>query len=448
MEADKLKDLREKSIPRLLLGYSLTTFAALLLNSIYTLTDAIFIGRGIGAEALGGITAVLPFTIFQSAISLAIGGGAAILVSQLLGKGEKKRAGETFLLAAVTFWFTAIIITILGLIFIDPLIDLLGAADGLKGYAKQYLTILLIGNVFSTGFSSVMRAEGKMFASTLQWVIPISVNIILDAVFIFGLKMGVAGAAWATVACQITSVITSFTFFAKFSSLEFRGAKLKNAKLKDIFSAGLPSLVQNGSIAVGMALLNNVFKAVSGGEMQVIYGLISKIFMFFIVPFTAVTQALQPIAGYNYGANRTEKIKTAIKYTVLFSLIASLVALLICEAAPKPMLKILTDDSGLIESGSYALRWISAAFPLMFLPSAVGVLLQSTGKKLAASLLFAENYIFIPPLAFLLVKLSGVNAVWISFPVAGALASVIAVIVLIIWLKSSNSSQRIVPLSK
>lgn len=431
---DKLKDLEEKSIPRLLLSYSITTFAALALNSIYTLVDAVFIGRGVGVDALGGITAALPFTMIQSAVSTMIGGGAAILVSQLLGKGDKKKAGETVMIAALAFWAVALLITVFGLIFIDPLLNILGVAENLKIYAKQYLTILLIATVFSTGFSSVMRAEGKMLFALLQWVIPISVNIILDAVFIYGFHWGVKGAAYATLACQVTSVITAMIYFTKFTSLDFKGAKWNGRTLKDITAAGLPSLIQNGAIAVSMALLNNVFKVIGGEELQTVYGIISKIFMFCIVPFTAITQALQPIAGYNYGAGRPERIRSAMRYTMLFSLIASLIPLILCEVAPKALASIIATDGEVINNSIPALRWTAAAFPFLFLPSAVGVLLQSTGKKIIAALLFAESFAFIPPFAFLFGYFIGAAQVWIAFPVAGAAASAVAAVVLIaVW---------------
>lgn len=189
MGKDRLKDLEQKSIPRLILSYSFVTFAALAFSSLYTLSDAIIVGRGIGPDALGGITAILPFTMLQGAISTMLGGGAAILVSQMLGKNESQKAGETVLTAAITFWTVSLIITILGLIFLDPLLNILGVADKLKIYARPYLKILLIGNVFSTGFSSVMRAEGKMLFALLQWLIPISINIIADVILVLVLKL-------------------------------------------------------------------------------------------------------------------------------------------------------------------------------------------------------------------------------------------------------------------
>ena len=368
MKKDKLRDLEQRSIPSLILSYSITTFAALALNSIYTVTDAVFIGRGIGAEALGGITAVLPFTILQGAISTMLGGGAAILVSQLLGKNNKKKAGETVFIAAIAFWVTSLIITVIGLIFIDTLLSALGVADNLIIYAKPYLRILLIGNIFSTGFSAVMRAEGKMLHALLQWVIPISVNIILDAVLILYFNMGVQGAGYATLCCYITSFITAMIFFGRFSSLEFKGGRFKGKVLSEVLTAGLPSLVQMGSIAVGMAFLNNVLKSIGGEELQIIYGFVSKIIIFCIVPFTAITQALQPIVGYNYGAKNPARIKTAMKYTILFAFVVAIVPLIICEIAPRLLIRIFTTDNALIEVGVPALRWVALAFPFMFMP--------------------------------------------------------------------------------
>ncbi|MDR1940629.1 MAG: hypothetical protein LBQ40_07580 [Clostridiales bacterium] len=435
MAKDKLRDLEQKSIPRLILSYSVTTFAALALNGVYTLTDAIFIGRGIGADALGGIAAVLPFIMLQGAVSSMTGGGAAILVSQLLGKNDKKKAGETVFAAATAFWVASLLITALGLIFIDPLLNALGVADNLKAYAEPYLRILLIGTVFSTGFSAVMRAEGKMLYALLQWVIPVSINIVLDGVLIFGFNMGAESAAYATLGCYIATFITALLFFTRFSFLDFKNVRFKVKTLGGVLTVGLPSLVQMGSIAAGMALLNNALRTIGGGEPQITYGIIGKIFMFCIVPLTAITQVLQPIAGYNHGAGKPERIKTAMKYTVLFSLAAAALPLIICELAPRLLISIFTSDSALIDVAAPALRQVAAAFPFMFLPSAVGMLLQSTGKKLMAALLFASSFIFVPPFALLLGAAKGAAYIWLSFPIACATASAIAAAVLFVFFK-------------
>ncbi len=156
--------------------------------------------------------------------------------------------------------------------------------------------------------------------------------------------------------------------------------------------------------------------------------------MFCIVPFTAITQASQPIAGYNYSAGRPDRIRFAMRYTMLFSLIASLIPLILCELAPKALASIIATDGEVINNSIPALRWTAAAFPFLFLPSAVGILLQSTGKKIIAALLFAESFAFIPPFAFLFGYFIGAAQVWIAFPVAGAAASAVAAVVLIaVW---------------
>lgn len=332
------------------------------------------------------------------------------------------------------FWTIAIIISVLGLIFIEPLLNILGIADNLKDYARQYLTIILMCNVLSTGFSSVMRAEGKMGYALIQWAIPISVNIILDAIFLLVLNMGVKGAAYATLISQVVGFITAIIFFAKFSSLQFKGARFNIKVLGNVLTVGLPSLVQQGSIAVALTLLNSVFKIIGGMDLQITYGIVNKLFTICIVPFTAITQALQPIVGYNYGAGKKDRILSAIKWTILFSGVASFIPLIICEAMPNLLIKIFTQDLTVITEGALALRYIAIAFPLMFLPSVTGALFQSVGKKISASLLFAINFIFVPPFAYLLGRIYGTVIIWLSFPLAGIVSSLVAVIPLIIFL--------------
>lgn len=440
---EKIKELGQKSIPKLILGYSVTTFFALFLNSIYSLVDAVFVGYGVGLDALGAISAVFPFTVFQGAIATMIGGGAAIIVSNLLGKGDRKKAGEIVLSAAILFWTIAIVITALGLIFIEPLLNMLGIAENLKGYAKQYLTIILACNIFSTGFSSVMRAEGKMLYALLQWVVPISVNIILDAIFLLVLDMGVKGAAYATLISQVIGFISAIIFFTKFSSIQFKGAKFNSKSLGSVLTIGLPSLVQQGSIAIALMLLNSVFKVIGGEDLQITYGIVNKIFTICIVPFTAITQALQPIVGYNYGAGKPKRITDAIKWTILLSVIASLIPLIFCEAIPGYLIKIFTKDTTVVAEGALALRYLAIAFPLMFLPSVAGSLFQSVGRKISASLLFAINFIFVPPFALLLGKLFGTEIIWLSFPLASIISSLITIYPLVYFFKKYNAKDLV-----
>ena len=228
----KTQELSSGKISALVLRYSLTTFAALLFSALYNLVDTLFVSRGVGDTAMGGVAVVFPFMIIQGAVAQTVGGGAASIVSRLLGKRDNAAAGEVTLNAMATFYISAVLVSLIGFIFMNPILSLLGATPDILPYARQYFTIVLAGNVFSTGFSSIIRAEGRMTYALLIWLIPTGVNVVLDAVFIFALDMGVRGAALATVLCQFTSFVMSILFFKKYSCQSFTGARLRLSTVK------------------------------------------------------------------------------------------------------------------------------------------------------------------------------------------------------------------------
>lgn len=242
--------LGTQKIPKLILSFSTTVLAGLVLNSVYTLTDTLFISHAVGDNAMGGVSLILPFTILQGAIATTVGSGASAIVSRKLGEGKNGEAGNVTFNAMLIFYVTAIITTLLGFAFMNPLLKALGCTCELEIYAKEYFTIILLGNVFSTGFSSIIRAEGKMLYGMLIWIIPISINIILDAVFILVLDMGVKGSALATIICQFTSFLMSMLFFMRFTTQKFQGIHPNKKTSIEIIGIGLPSLIQSGSLSV------------------------------------------------------------------------------------------------------------------------------------------------------------------------------------------------------
>lgn len=193
---------------------------------------------------MGGVSVVFPFAILQGAIATALGGGAASIVSRKLGEGRPEDAGRTTISAMAAFYASALLITLIGFLAMEPILRLMGVTGELYPDAKAYLTILLAGNVFSTGFSAIIRAEGRMTYSLVIWVIPISVNIALDALFILGFGWGVRGAAVATVACQFVSFSMSILFFMRFSVQNIRKQRPNMRRIGEILEIGLPSLIQ------------------------------------------------------------------------------------------------------------------------------------------------------------------------------------------------------------
>lgn len=425
----KTQALGSDKIPALMLRFAATTLAALVLNSVYTLTDTLFVSWGVGDHAMGGVSIVFPFAILQGAISTAVGGGAASIISRKLGAKKYDEAGAVTLNAMLTFYLSAVIITIAGFLFINPLLKMMGVTSELYPYAKEYFTILLAGNVFSTGFSSIIRAEGKMTYGLLIWVIPISVNILLDAIFILGFGWGVKGSALATVACQFISFCMCVLFFSRFTMQKFRGTRPKLRCAGEILATGFPSLIQMGSLSVISAMMNNVLGSVSGALGITAFAYISKLVTFGIVPFTAMTQALAPVVGYNHGAGSRDRVTQAIRFSIAVCLLYAIAVFLLAESAPGLLLRIFTQDAQIIAFGITGLRITAAAFLFAPFPMLAGAVFQALGQKLRALLMYASNLIFLIPLVLLLPKRLGVNGVWLAYAAANGAAAL-----LVLWM--------------
>lgn len=420
--------LKTGSIPKLVLSYALTTLTALLLNSVYNLTDTLFVSWGVGVNASGAVSVVLPFVLIQSAISTALGGGAAALVSIKLGESKKDEAGEITLNAMIAFYTTAILVSIIGFFLMDYLLPAMGVTDELYNYSKDYFIIILFGNVFSTGFSSIIRAEGKMLYALLIWVIPITVNIIFDAIFIFVLGLGIKGSAYATVICQFTSFSMMVIFFLRFSSLDFKGARFKWKRVLDILKMGIPSLVQIGSMSLMILIINNVLSKVGGTLGVNTFAFVNKLIGIAIVPFTALAQAIAPIIGYNYGAKDNKRVKNTVKFTIIASLCYAVFATVIAEVIPSYLMRIFTTDINVINSGATAIRILALATLFIPLPLIMGVAYQAQDKKAAALVLYILNLLFLLPFVFTLHIPLGIAGVWLSYVLASICATVLTVI--------------------
>lgn len=430
--------LKYQPIHKLVLSYMLTTLIALALNSVYNLTDSLFVSWGVNINASGAISVVLPFVLLQSAISTTLGGGAAAIVSIKLGEGKIKDAGEITLNAMIAFYATAILVSVFGLIFMDNVLNLMGITQDLYDYAKEYFIIILLGNVFSTGFSSIIRAEGKMLYGLLIWVIPISINIALDAVFILALGWGIKGAALATVICQFTSFLMMVLFFIKFSKLDFKKTKIRFKRILEIIQMGLPSLIQIGSLSLITLIINNILAKVSGTLGVNTFAFVNKLVAFAIVPFTALTQAIMPIIGFNHGANQPSRVSKTIKFSIIIALVYSVIALIISETIPSYLMRIFTKEQDVIDAGTNALRILAPALIFIPLPLLMGASFQALGKKGLALLLYSLNLIFLLPFIFTLYLKLQIIGVWLSYVLSTICSALTALIITVFSFKNKK----------
>lgn len=418
--------LVSENIFKLLLSFSVTTLASLLFNTLYSLTDALFVSHAVGDDAFGGVSIVFPFVLFQSAVATAVGGGASSIVSRKLGEKDPSGAGEATLNAMFTFYATAILTTILGFIFMNEVLILFGVTEELMPFARTYFSVILAGNIFSTGFSSIIRAEGKMKYSLLIWVIPITVNIALDALFILVFNWGVLGSAAATVACQFVSFSMSMLFFTKFTSQKIKGAKISLKKIGEVIVIGLPALIQTLALSIIAIIINNVIKDVGGTPAINAYSYANKVITYLIMPITAFSQALSPIAGYNYGAKNYGRVKEAVRAAIALSVVYAIIAYAVIAIFSDSLLRLFTTSEDTIIMASSCLTILALSIFVQPVSNVLGVTFQTLGKKYVATLIFCSTLAFVIPLSLILSKSFALTGVWYSTVIANALSAVVA----------------------
>lgn len=424
----KILSLKNESIPKLLLKYSSVTFIALIFNELYNIIDTVFVSRGVGDDAMGGVSVVFPFMLVQGAVSQTIGAGAASLVSKALGENKYEKAGNITFNAMIVFYTVSLGITLLGFIFINPLLKLFGATSDILPYAKEYFTIILLGNVFSTGFSSIIRAEGRMVYSLLIWLIPTLINVALDGVFIYGLHIGVRGAALATVISYFVSFLMSVLFFKKFSVQKFRFFSIKAKTVYEIITLGVPMLLQLGGMSALFLIMNKAFSTAGGTFYVNTFAYVSKIITFALVLFSAVSSAVSPIIGFNYGANQNARVKKAYTVAVLVCEIYSVFSVIIALLFSDKFIAVFTDNQNIIHLGKSILCTLSPA--MFFIPVFLitGSYFQAVGKKMPATVVNGIVIVSAFVLIVILSRIFSVNGIYISVVCSCIIAAIVSFI--------------------
>ena len=437
--------LGTEPIGKLLIKLSLPATVAMVVNGLYNLVDTIFIGRGVGTEAIGGLALAFPVQMIVMAFGMSIGVGSASIVSRNLGSGNESRArraaGNAFAMALAL----SIVVMVAGRVFIEPLLILLGASEVLAPYARDYLEVILLGSPFialAMVSNNIIRAEGRAMISMTVMLIGALTNIILDPIFIFVLELGVSGAAWATIAGQFLAFLVSSIFFlTKRSSIVVRPKHWipDGSIIRETIALGIPALVRQAGQSVVAVLLNNML-VIYGSDIYVsAYGVLNRLVVFLFMPLFGTVQGFQPIAGFNYGARLFHRVDATLKKTALFATVYTSVGFLLLFFLPRMFARIFSTDPVLIDATAYTIRFVIAALPLVGLQIVGGTYFMAIGKSLPSLILnLSRQVLLLIPLLIVLPRFFGLVGLLVSFPIADFLATFIT----LIWLSGEIKDLR------
>ncbi len=447
---EQTKELGTMPIPKLIARFSIPAVIAMLVNAIYNVVDRIFIGKIVGEDALAGLTIDFPIMMLTFAIASLIGAGGAALLAIRLGEQDYKGASHVFG-NTVTFGIIFNAVVALALLFnLNDILIWLKAEGNILVQASSYMKIILAGNIFMMFgfiFSNFVRTEGKPFLSMIAMIISAVTNIILDYVFIGLMGLGVAGAAYGTIIGQFVGVVIYLSYYFRGKSnihLIARDFVPDFKVLVSIMSVGVSTFIATIGTSCAMMFINQSLQTYGGNEAITSMGAINSLYTFFIMPIMGVTTGIQPIIGYNYGANQLERSYKTLKIGVIIGTVFSTVVFLLMETmAPTFVLLFLNAGSATIDIASTGLRIFVIMLPLLSISLMGTAFFQSVAMGRVAMVLgMLRQFIFLLPLLFILPRFWGINGVWFATPIADGLSVAAALTALMIKRRSDKNEQK------
>jgi putative MATE family efflux protein len=419
-------------IPQLLIKQAVPASIGILVMSLNILIDTIFVGQWIGANAIAAINVVLPVSFFIAALGLAIGLGGASIISRSLGKNDLAKATKTFGNQIVLTFLLTISFVFFGLFFVDSIIPVFGGKGALFEPAKIYYTVVLYG-VPVLGYcmmgNNVIRAVGKPKNAMYAMMLPSVSNLILDYVLIYIFDFGMYGAAWATTLSYGVCALYIVFFFNSNRSelrLSISDLKLNLAITKEIGALGSVTLARQGVVSLSVLLVNNLLFGLGGESAVAVYAIISRLLMFSLFPVLGITQGFIPIAAFNYGANNKKRVEQVIRTAVLYATSFATLVFLMIYVFSNSIGGIFTNEPLVLEKAPAAIRWVFALTPIVGIQLIGAAYYQAIGKALPALLLtLTRQGFFFIPLLYVFPIFMGINGVWLAFPIAEFLATVV-----------------------
>lgn len=434
--ASRVERLGSDKIGSLLWEMSSQTTLALLAYAIYSVTDTYFLSVGISSLAAAGASIISPVLIALGGVATTVGAGGASVVSRALGEKKPERAARAVANTLLIFWCVALIITIFGVIFIEPIVYLFGATETVAPYAITYGRIIFLGAIFSTGFSTIVRADGNIRYSTMMWIIPVIANTFLCWLFIMVLHIGVAGAALATVIggqALSASMSMYFFFFRKNRSYQIRLAFFKPdwRIMAEVITVGFPSFVKSLSAGLVVIITNNLLKTIGGDSALSVFAIAGRLISSLNTPQTGIVQGMQPILGYNFGQKNFERVRKTIRYSLSASVIYGLLVFGMCMLIPSVFISLLSKEPKIIAEGQTALRLMALAFPVGGISVMVAAYFQAVGRAREAIILTLGGILLVKlPVLLLSSGLFSLTGIWISEAISESILSATALLLL------------------
>ena len=426
------EDLGKLPISKLLIKQSVPASIGILVMSLNILVDTIFVGNWIGSIAIAAINVVLPVSFFIAALGMAIGIGGSSIISRALGANNKQRALKTFGNQITVTLLLTVSMVIFGLIFVNDLIPAFGGKGDIFEPAKIYYKIVLYGVpvlALCMMGNTVIRAEGKPKFAMIAMIIPSVGNLLLDYILINVLDMGMYGAGLATTVSYVLCFgYILYFFLSKNSELKIRFSDfgIDLPILKEMSSLGFVTLSRQAVVSITYLLMNNILFDLGGEASVAVYAIIGRMLMFALFPVLGVTQGFLPIAGYNYGAYKFPRVRESINRAILYAGALGLVVFAFIMIFPAEIVSVFTNDKRVLAETPSAMRTVFLAVPIIGIQLIGSAYFQAIGKAVPALLLtLTRQGFFFIPLILILPNYFGELGVWMSFPIADVLSTIV-----------------------
>jgi len=437
--------LGREPIGRLLWKLSLPAAVGMIVNALYNMVDAVFVGQGPGPLGLAGLSIAFPIQMLANAVALTIGVGTAALISIRLGEKKTEEAARIAGSSQISSFLAALVFLLILGFFLDPILKAFGANEAILPYARDYVGTVMWGFPLVASLmvgNNILRAEGKAHLSMTIMLLSTCMNMILDPIFIFPkgefligyFGMGIQGAALATVISQGSAfILLVILYLRKTSSLPLklhyffpRWNILSQASL-----LGFPTFIRNAGTSLLVLIVNHSLIHYGNALYVSSYGIVNRLMMFSLMPLFGIVQGFQPIAGYNFGAGKYSRVKEVLYKAILTATVLSLFSFFLMFGIPHILLRLFTDDPQLLEQTSHFLRRMVLFFPLLGFQFMGASYFQSIGKKAPSILLGTlRQFLLLPPLVLVLPLIFQLEGISMAFPLSDLLATLITFIVL------------------